>query len=293
MTVAAAHKKKITRKLFKKGGSITHTPVMTQAQKDKIKKYFFDKKNIKIVNNGENQKKILVNVPVSDNVIIKFVNNVKKNAPNSVCKIKDRFGDESYPIYIGQLADDETVPGIQVTQSPEEKRVYLMNDGYFYLNVDYSPAPSQRCRLKVLKVINQNLKNINQSFNGRYTAELRNGVYQFKIWNTYNGPYPSGAGKKPTTKKPVKKTTTKKPTTKKTVKKTTTKKPTTKKPVKKTTTKKPTTKKPVKKTTTKKPTTKKPVKKTVTKKPTTKKPVKKTTTKKPTTKKTVKKTTKK
>ena len=73
--------------------------------------------------------------------------------------------------------------------------------------------------------------------------------------------------KKPTTKKPVKKTTTKKPTTKKPVKKTTTKKPTTKKPVKKTTTKKPTTKKPVKKTTTKKPTTKKKVvKKKTTKK---------------------------
>ena len=160
----------------------------------------------------------------------------------------------------------ETVPGYYVTQSNEEKNVYLMDDGYFYLNVDYSPFPLQRCIMSIY-TNNNDHKNRPFSYNNK-TYE-----YSFRIWNIGDGSSVRGSGKKVINKKTkkkteVKKTPTKKPEKKTEVKKTTTTKPV-KKPIKKPTTK-PVVKKPVKKPTTK------PVKKPV-KKPTTKKPVKKTT----------------
>ena len=147
----------------------------------------------------------------------------------------------------------ETVPGYYVTQSNVEKKVYLMNDGYFYLNVDYGNFPLQRCIMNIY-TNSSNHKNYPLAFNSD-TYE-----YLFKIWNTGMGWYVRGSGKKLNTKKPALKKPTKKPVenTKKPIKKTPVKKPAVKKPVKKPTktpvenTKKLTTKKPPKKKSTKK-----------------------------------------
>jgi hypothetical protein len=251
------------------------------------------------------------------------------------CVIASKFGNitQANPIFMGFI--DPTISVIKGSgwygnTAITNKQVYLMGDGNFYLNMEFTY--SQKCKLKLNNgiPIRQPL-----NFNGSIPSQQpmqsmlqqqmppnpqqqqmppnpqqQQNIYhrifgepkqqqmqpqqlileQYYIFEIYNGGNASGAGKK------VKKPTTKKPAVKKpTTKKTPVKKPTTKKPaVKKPTTKKPTTKKPVKKTTTKKPTVKKPTKKTPVKKPTTKKPVKKTTTKKPTVKKTnVKKPTKK
>ena len=140
----------------------------------------------------------------------------------------------------GRKGYEQEVPAwySNIKNDPVSRNVYLMNDGYFYLNVDYSSSGGvpQKCVLQMVRYGNKS-----------QPYKLDN-IYQFDLWTIENVfVTPRGAGKSIKSKKPVKKLITKKP-----VKKSTTKKPTTKKPVKKTTTKKPTTKKPVKKTTTKK-----------------------------------------
>ena len=233
------------------------------------------------------------------------------------CVIASKFGNitQANPIFMGFIA-----PHIKVIEGSgwygstpiTNREVYLMNDGYFYLNMEFTF--SQKCKLKLengIPIRRQLNHEGNESMYQsqalpppptqalpppQYQAQPRTFYKQatnylgftqneqYYIFEIYNGGDASGAGKK--VKKPTtKKTTTKKPTVKKpTTKKTTTKKTTTKKTTtKKTTTKKSTSIKPTtKKTTTKKPTTKKPtVKKATTKKTTTKK----TTTKKPAAKK--------
>ena len=128
------------------------------------------------------------------------------------CKIKHRFGENPNPIYMGQLSTvdgrnlkytRQDVPGINETNIDKDKinrRVYLMNDGEFYLNVDYSPYPSQRCVLaytghKNLKV-SPNLQNKSTNFYNKTNNRYKNiEVYEFNLRNIGNGFSPTGAGK--------------------------------------------------------------------------------------------------
>ena len=175
--------KKTTKKLLKKGGYESGTipaPRMTYLQKAKIDRYHLTPPKI-VFNSNE-------------------------------CKIKHRFGENPNPIYMGQLSTvdgrnlkytRQDVPGINETNIDKDKinrRVYLMNDGEFYLNVDYSPYPSQRCVLaytghKNLKV-SPNLQNKSTNFYNKTNNRYKNiEVYEFNLRNIGNGFSPTGAGK--------------------------------------------------------------------------------------------------